>query len=317
MNHFVKVPVQMSRANLADDCSHSNIGTQCLNEMYCLTICNFYVRLSKSSIVTSAVVSEAVSHEGECDLSDVSDPDDDDSGHYNSTERESDLLPSSVRRRLKLDDITEEERAEIKDIEYMDENLMTFCADSPRAIFLAGCIEQNIPPRSLAIIRNRLSTALNLEHHGIGDTVASLLAQCLPTMPAVQVLNLGDNALTDRNICPLLQAVQANGNIEELTFSSNEFSRSCATAVAGLLASKKCALTSLRIANAQVDDSSCSEIIKALVGCDSLKVFEYMPSVVPVLRGHDTWCYFFDAGIGFVQESIGRRRNHWTAFGSI
>lgn len=65
-----------------------------------------------------------------------------------------------------------------------DDHLLTMSASrasyrpkSPRATFLLGCLKGNLPPRSLAMLRNHMTTTLNLAHIGLGEKIAFILSQ--------------------------------------------------------------------------------------------------------------------------------------------
>lgn len=68
---------------------------------------------------------------------------------------------------------------------------------SPRSRFIAGCFAQKLNPRASLLVRKNLSKQLNLQHLGMGDALAALLAECLSTLPYVQSINIADNMLTD------------------------------------------------------------------------------------------------------------------------
>jgi hypothetical protein len=84
----------------------------------------------------------------------------------------------------------------LDDRSYVDDSLnSSYAPASPRAIFLSGCLKHGLPPRAQVMLRKRLSSSINLAHMGIGNQMAMVLAEALPTLPYLQAINLNDNNL--------------------------------------------------------------------------------------------------------------------------
>ena len=58
------------------------------------------------------------------------------------------------------------------DIKFDDLSVVdSYSINSPRAIFLAGCLQSKIPPITIALLRKRISSSINLAHMGIGNNI--------------------------------------------------------------------------------------------------------------------------------------------------
>lgn len=63
------------------------------------------------------------------------------------------------------------------DIKFDDLSVVdSYSINSPRAIFLAGCLQSKIPPITIALLRKRISSSINLAHMGIGNKFNALLS---------------------------------------------------------------------------------------------------------------------------------------------
>jgi len=142
----------------------------------------------------------------------------------------------------------------------------TYRTHSPRAIFLNGCLKNKIPPITIALVRRNLTSTINLAHMGIGDKIASILAGCLYSLPYLQVLNLADNNLTDKGLADLLNSAAQHKEIEELDISNNIVGFHAAKALGEFLGGKQCILHSLRLRDANIDDTECAHICSVLKG---------------------------------------------------
>lgn len=143
---------------------------------------------------------------------------------------------------------------------------------SPRAIFLAGCLNAGIPPITVALIRKKISATVNLAHMGLGTKVAKALAPCLSAVPYLQLLNLSDNNLEDEGLSALLRAIAKHKNIEILDISQNIIGSAAAEALADFLGHKDCRLQCLRMSNANIDDGECANFVDVLMSNHHLKV---------------------------------------------
>ena len=147
-----------------------------------------------------------------------------------------------------------------------EENATTFSyrPSSPRAIFLNGCLKNKIPPITIALVRRNLTSTINLSHMGIGDKIASILADCLSSIPYLQVLDLSDNNLTDQGLSELLTSASKHKEIEILDISNNIIGINAANALGAYLANPACRLYCLRLRDANIDDTECANICSVL-----------------------------------------------------
>ncbi len=157
------------------------------------------------------------------------------------------------------------------------EGFLTYGPDSPRAKFLVGCIEKKVPPRNSMILRANVTSRLFLEHQGIGDDLAVLLAKALGSMPLVTGVNLADNNLTDAGLEPVISSIMRCPLIRELDISENIIGPGAASALAALLESPDCKLNKLTLRKANVDDGECNRFVEAMKGNKYIEV-----STVPV-----------------------------------
>ncbi len=146
-----------------------------------------------------------------------------------------------------------------------EEDSMGYNPESPRAIFLAGCVQQRIPPRSIAMLRKRFSPKLNLAHMSIGNSIAHLLAEALVKMPYLQVLNLADNNLDDSGLQAIVRAASVHGSLEVLDISHNVVDDKTADALASYIGDSRCQLKTLRMSSAGIDDRECSRFVEVLM----------------------------------------------------
>lgn len=137
--------------------------------------------------------------------------------------------------------------------------------DSPRAIFLAGCVRQRIPPRSVAMLRKRLSPKLNLAHMSIGNEIAVLLSEALEKMPYLQILNISDNNLNDIGLSAIIHSAARHGALEELDISLNVIDDKAAEALATYIGNENCPLKCLRMSGAGIDDKECARFVEVLM----------------------------------------------------
>lgn len=148
----------------------------------------------------------------------------------------------------------------------------SYAVASPRAIFLAGCLREDIPPMTQALIRRKLSSSINLAHMGIGNKVAAVLATCLPAIPYLQLLNLMDNNLDDEGLSVLIRSVARHKDLEILDISQNIIGSEAAGALAEYIGNPHCRLQCLRMSSANIDDGECANFVDVLMHNQQLKV---------------------------------------------
>lgn len=142
---------------------------------------------------------------------------------------------------------------------------------SPRSIFLAGCVRYGLPPRSIAMLRKRISPVMNLAHMSIGNQTAILLAEAMDRMPYLQTLNLADNNLDDTGLSAIIRCVSKHSTLEVLDISQNTISFGAAKELGSYVGSENCFLKSLRLSSAGIDDKECAAFVKVLMKNRMLK----------------------------------------------
>lgn len=142
---------------------------------------------------------------------------------------------------------------------------------SPRSIFLAGCVRYGLAPRSIAMLRKRISPVVNLAHMSIGNQTAILLAEAMDRMPYLQTLNLADNNLDDVGLTAIIRCVAKHSTLEVLDISQNTVSFASAKALGEYVGRPTCFLKSLRLSSAGIDDKQCASFVKVLMKNRMLK----------------------------------------------
>lgn len=140
--------------------------------------------------------------------------------------------------------------------------VLTFNLNSPRAVFLSGCLKYSLPPRAQVLLRKTQSSTINLAHMGIGNQMAIILADCIHQLPYLQVLNLSDNNLEDSGLSALLRSIKKHPTIEHLDISQNIIDDEAATALADFIGNAECRLQSLKMSDANIDDSECARFVQ-------------------------------------------------------
>jgi Ran GTPase-activating protein (RanGAP) involved in mRNA processing and transport len=142
---------------------------------------------------------------------------------------------------------------------------------SPRTKFLASCMSAKLNPRASLVLRKNMSKKLNLQHHGIGDRMAALLAESLKDLPFIEVINIADNMLTDDGMGPIIHAAVKMPGLIELNLSQNEIGPVSSAALHDYLIEEQCPLQTLILNAADVDDFECAGFIDAVKQNKSLR----------------------------------------------
>jgi hypothetical protein len=156
----------------------------------------------------------------------------------------------------------------------------SFTPSSPRAKYLAGCIKNNVPPRSSLLLRDNVTSCLMLERQGIGDKMAELLSTGLLDIPYITSVNIADNNLTDTSLTLIINAIASRPSITELNISRNKVGSSTARALGNYLKSPNCTLKIISMTASNVDDTECHQFVEALGYNRCLEVF--LPRSPPV-----------------------------------
>jgi hypothetical protein len=164
------------------------------------------------------------------------------------------------------------ELSRLDDSSYVDTGGdMAYNPASPRAVFLAGCLKHGLPPRAHVLLRKRISTSINLAHIGIGNQMAKVLAEALPTLPYLQAINLSDNNLEDDGLSAIIRAIAQHATIEIVDISQNIIGSEAAQALAEFVGNPDCKLQCLRMSDANIDDGECAAFVEVLMNNRHLK----------------------------------------------
>ncbi len=158
--------------------------------------------------------------------------------------------------------------------EHRIDSVASYSSNSPRAHFILGCIEQNIPPRAVALLRKRISSKLNIAHMGLGDKVGILLSKSLTMMPVVTSLILTNNNFTDTGLTAIIFSLVGMPLLTELDICSNKMGKNAASALSSYLSSDSCRLKRLFISDTDVDDYECANFIESLSQSNALNILE-------------------------------------------
>jgi hypothetical protein len=158
--------------------------------------------------------------------------------------------------------------------EYRIDSVESYASNSPRAHFILGCIEQNIPPRAVALLRKHISSKLNVAHMGLGDKVGILLSKSLTLMPVVTSLVLTNNNFTDTGLTAIILSLVGMPLLTELDISANKMGENAASALSSYLGSDSCRLKKLLISDTDVDDYECANFIDSLSQSNVLYILE-------------------------------------------
>jgi hypothetical protein len=135
---------------------------------------------------------------------------------------------------------------------------------TPRSRYLAACLSENVNPRASLIIRKELTKEIHLQHQGIGDHMAKLLAESMEGLPYLESINIADNRLTDVGMEPMLNMIALVPNLKELDLSQNIIGPKAAEALSIYLCNPKCPLERLVLQHADVDDGECKKFVDTL-----------------------------------------------------
>ena len=143
----------------------------------------------------------------------------------------------------------------------VDDNLLTREAMTPRQKFLREILRKKaLPYPVLCRRRPDAPNTLDLTGAGVGDVIVESLAQVLDGLHDVDTLLLADNRLTDVSLEPLLEAIASLPHLTSLDLSGAKMDASSAK-LREYLASDECALQSLVMSRADVDDWECADFM--------------------------------------------------------
>jgi len=101
-------------------------------------------------------------------------------------------------------------------------NQTSYTCNSPRAIFLTGCLKKNLPPLTSALLRRKITPKIDLSHMSIGNDLALVLSKCIYEIPKLHFLILRDNNLQSKSLTPLINAISKRVDLEVLDLSQNK-----------------------------------------------------------------------------------------------
>jgi Ran GTPase-activating protein (RanGAP) involved in mRNA processing and transport len=157
------------------------------------------------------------------------------------------------------------------DIHTIHDDLHDGTITSPRTKYITACLKQNLNPRMSFILRKRISSDLNLQHQGMGDTLGILFADSLRELPYVHSINLNDNNLTDLSIGPIIRSILTMTHVTSLNLSNNLLNSNSTTALADYLSSPSCTIKRLILQDADLDDHECHMFVQALTSKTSAR----------------------------------------------
>lgn len=177
---------------------------------------------------------------------------------------------NSIFRKHKHESVMEEELDELDQIT-LQSHLLQHDLDlhlsepiSPRSIYLAACSRERVNPRASMILRKGFNKSLDLHNQAVGDTMGLILAECIPSMPYLQSLNLKDNRLTDASLGPILKALMNVSGLLHLDISNNKMDDVSSETLATYLGLETCPLEKLSMSSADVDDNEGAKFISVL-----------------------------------------------------
>jgi hypothetical protein len=135
---------------------------------------------------------------------------------------------------------------------------------SPRSMYIDKCLRGGMNPRAGMLIRRDISKELVLTRLGIGDEMATYIAESLCGIPSIECINLSDNRLTDAGMAPILKSLVSIPELLELDMSYNEIGEETSACLAQYMGRKDCPLKVLCLRAADLDDGECAGFVEAL-----------------------------------------------------
>ena len=150
---------------------------------------------------------------------------------------------------------------------------------SPRSEFLREIVKNQLTP--WPILRRNLNNPRNIDLNGkgLGDEVVIALTKVLENLPSLDTLLLADNRLTDDSLHELCDKVTKMPNITELDISYNDIDDS-SKSILEYLKHDDCALKSLSMEHADVDDFECGDMMIAMEKNTSLLTLDLKDNLI-------------------------------------
>lgn len=146
--------------------------------------------------------------------------------------------------------------------------------------FSSLCLEKDLPPCIRLIVRNYFSPEINVSHMSIGDELACVFAECLHDLPMVTGLNIRNNRLGDKGLRAIIDVVVTKKDMFHIDLSENKVDGDAASSLASYLGSSTCALQSMKLSRADVDDTELAPFAKALHTNKSLQTLDLSSNLV-------------------------------------
>ncbi|TMW55576.1 hypothetical protein Poli38472_010458 [Pythium oligandrum] len=146
--------------------------------------------------------------------------------------------------------------------------------------FSALCLEKDIPPCIRLIVRNYFSPEINVSHMSIGDDLATVFAECLLDLPMVTSLNVRNNRLGDRGLQAIINMVISKPDLYHIDLSENKVDGDASASLASYMGSSACALQTLKLSHADVDDGELAPFAKALHTNKSLRTLDVSHNLI-------------------------------------
>jgi Ran GTPase-activating protein (RanGAP) involved in mRNA processing and transport len=151
---------------------------------------------------------------------------------------------------------------------------------SPRSRFLAGCLKAKKNPRASLLLRKKLNKKIKLSHMAIGNEVASLLSECLCDMPYIEELDINNNALTDKGVAAILEAIVPIKTLKILNISRNKMDDDAADALAAYVKLDDCPCKSLIMQVSDVDDFEGERFVRCLMENQSITEIDLSDNLI-------------------------------------
>jgi len=163
---------------------------------------------------------------------------------------------------------------------FLQKNIDPQVLMSPRSQYISNCIMQGLNPRASLIVRKAMTKRLELQHYGMGDQMAAILAESIADLPHLQSINIADNGLTDNGMGPIIQAAVKIKGLLELNLSKNEIGDVAADALANYLKREDCPLQKLVMQTADVDDFEAEAFLSAVMENRSLTELDLSSNLI-------------------------------------
>lgn len=172
--------------------------------------------------------------------------------------------------------------------------------------FVKGLQEASLPPRPILSRAQPVTKKLNLSSFGLGDGFGNALAQSLWQLREFEEISLADNNLTDASLVGMLRTIMVMHRLRFLDLSRNAIDEAGATALRRFVADQSCALETLKLVHADVDDNECRLLCEAIASnpkCQ-LRMLDLSENLIGVAEGRNVVNPEFFTGAEALAEVI-------------